>query len=188
MAQRTALAEIQANKRPNQELSPGRRRQLYGRFLAAQSLAEISAEEQLPKSTITTTLQKVINRSTARTKARSGRRKAYSSCNERRIVLLARRHPKWTYRCIRDETGRTLCNKTIYKMVDDHGIIHWRYKKRPHLSDHYARLRLQFAQDMRNIDWSRVIFSHECSVDKGKGKKQQWAFGYLSEKWSHERI
>ena len=72
MAQRTPLAESQAKRRPNQGLSPGPRRQRYGRFLAGQAAGEISTEEQLPKSTITTTLQKVTNRSTAQTKARLG--------------------------------------------------------------------------------------------------------------------
>lgn len=41
---------------------------------------------------------------------------------------------------------------------------------------------------MINHDWSNTLFSDECSVEKGKGKKVVWAFGYPSEKWTKERI
>lgn len=42
---------------------------------------------------------------------------------------------------------------------------------------------------MTSEDWRQnYIFSDECSVEKGAGKKRSWAFGYPSEKWEKDRI
>jgi hypothetical protein len=68
------------------------------------------------------------------------------------------------------------------------GIANWRSKKRPVLTASHARRRLQWAQQNRHTDWSRWLFSDECSVEKGKGKKRAWSFGYPAEKWSKARI
>ena len=32
------------------------------------------------------------------------------------------------------------------------------------------------------------MFSDECSVEKGKGKKRQWAFGTPAQKWDKDKI
>jgi hypothetical protein len=39
-----------------------------------------------------------------------------------------------------------------------------------------------------NTEWTTVIFSDECSVEKGVGKQNTWSFGYPREKWDHNKV
>jgi transposase len=73
-------------------------------------------------------------------------------------------------------------------LLKEHGILNWRAKRRPHLTQTEATLRLAFARAHRHTDWSRYLFSDECSVEKGRGKKALWAFGYWYQKWDHDKL
>lgn len=73
-------------------------------------------------------------------------------------------------------------------MAKRHEITKWRAKRRPKLTQVHANKRLAFANDpfWRDMKWgapnngqddfredvSRVKFSDECTVERGKGKKR----------------
>ena len=145
MLQRRVLADILVNRRPNQELSPGSKRQLYGRALAGETYAEIAAAEQLPKTTVTTALRRTSNRLSFDPAPRSGRPRITNERNERRVLYFARRDAKFTYKDLKRETGLDLSRSTFRRILERHGIINWRCKRRPNLTEGHARKRLQFA-------------------------------------------
>jgi len=49
-------------------------------------------------------------------------------------------------------------------------------------------MRLSFARAWINYDWSTVLFSDECSVEKGVHKERTWSFGYPLEKWHSDKV
>jgi hypothetical protein len=81
-----------------------------------------------------------------------------------------------------------LSTKVLRRILQDVGILNWRSKRRPNLTADYARLRLQFASQWINSDWSSTLFSDECSVKKGVGKERTWSFGYPREKWHYNKV
>ena len=80
--------------------------------------------------------------------------------------------PKITYKDLRRSTGLKFGNKLLRGILQDHGILNWRSKRRPALTEAIASIRLAFARAWITFDWSTVLFSDECSVEKGVGKEQ----------------
>jgi hypothetical protein len=66
--------------------------------------------------------------------------------------------------------------------------MHWIEKKRPRLIVYYVRLKLAWCIANRNTDWSDIILSDECSLEKGVSQKRQWSFGYPHQKWDKDKI
>jgi transposase len=56
------------------------------------------------------------------------------------------------------------------------------------LTKFHAKKRLKFAQETCNINWKQVIFSDECSVERGAGKDAVWVFRYPEEQWHPQMI
>jgi hypothetical protein len=99
-----------------------------------------------------------------------------------------RKNPKFTYKELQRETGLDFSRETFRSILRSIGIENWRSKRRPALTEEVARLRLQFAVANLDLDWTRVIFSDECSVEKGVGKQRTWSFGYPHEKWGYDKV
>ena len=51
-----------------------------------------------------------------------------------------------------------------------------RQRTRPLLTQEYANARLIWARQYRDIDWRRIIWSDECSIERGVGKQGIWTF------------
>ena len=59
------------------------------------------------------------------------------------------------------------------------------------LTKQHARKRLLFCRRYkrwRSKGWKKVIWSDDCSAERGKGKKQQWVFRTPRQKWDKEMI
>ena len=55
----------------------------------------------------------------------------------------------------------------------------------------HAQQRLAFAlahQHWGNTEWSQVIWSEECSLERGSGKDRKWVFRTPEQKWDHNMI
>lgn len=185
---RTPLAQIDANERPGYQLSETIRARIHGASRAGAGVTEIAEDESLPKSTVTNTLQKIRTRNTYANTLKAGRPAIQDDREDRKILRYARNNPKFTYEELKRETSCTLSSTTIRRILHKHGIINWRCKRRPALTQAIAILRLDFALQHLDDDWSLVLFSDEYSVEKGAGKQRQWAFGYPSEKWQRDKI
>ena len=183
--------EISNNIRRRPNLTPEQRGKIIGAREAGSTYAEITARYGVSKSIISYTINQAQNRNNGKSKLRSGRPCKLNTRTIRRIKHFINVFPRATYTEVKAGTGVTCSNKTIYRVLRHYGIIKWRAKKRPFLKPVHARARLLFARRYGHHDaawWRKVIFSDECSVERGKGKRQPWVFRTPQTKYRPECV
>jgi hypothetical protein len=81
-------------------------------------------------------------------------------------------------------------HSTLYREIRRRGLSHRRCKKQPLLMRAHALKRIKFCKEYWHHNWRHhpIKFSDECSVQKGAGHTQEWAFQYDNERWSHRMI
>ena len=190
--QRVILGQIDVNShRRNKELTPSDRGRSYGLFEAGLSISNIAARTGFAKSTIHDTYTKFPQRDKGLTLPRLGHPVAHSIQDERAIMRIIKRDPKITYSALQREAGLTLHRSTMRRIIKAHGYHNWRAKERPYLTEEQAKRRFEWAQEHRNWtldDWKKVIWSDECSVERGSGKQRVWCFRTAAQKWDKNMI
>ena len=188
---RVPLGSISSNLVDNKELKPYARGIIKGKTTAGQTPTQIAADLKLSRRTIRTTLARDTERDQGTTKPRSGRPKSFTLRDERTILRMARIDPKQTYRDLIEKSGVDCSRKTVYRILRDAGIINWLVKKRPLLRPQDVKARLRWAKkykDWTYNDWVKVIWSDECSVERGSGKRREWVFRTPAQKWDKNMI
>jgi hypothetical protein len=188
---RTPLRSISTNQTPRKELSPRTRGYIQGLTDSGATPTQISRELRIPKSTIQDTIIKAPSRPHGKSKPRSGRPIIYTDREARRIIRYVRENPRINYLQLRESLGTRISKKTIYRVLKSYGITNWRAKRRPELTEEHAKARLEWAKDHINWteeDWSKIIWSDECSVEKGAGNRPSWVFRSVGEKWDKDMI
>lgn len=146
---------------------------------------------EIPRSTIRYTCGKEKERLQQRSKPRLGQpRKITEDERDRMLEIVEFDDPfiKW-----RDLT-RTCENakeRAVRKLMSEMGYRKWRTKKRPHLTAAHAAARLQWARKYEQFtpqEWRRVVWSDECSIERGVGAQQRWVFMRPSEQLLHPEI
>jgi len=110
---------------------------------------------------------------------------------ERHILRFVRASPKATYKELQKGIDREISKSTYYRILKKYNITNWRAKKRPALTPAVAKLRLKWAKQhvmWTQEQWSKVIWSDECSVERGTGKDQVWCFRTPQQKWQKQMI
>ena len=191
MTPRRALQPLSLNRVAGTELSLEHKHVLYGRARAGESAGEIAIAEALPKSTVQKVLRQGTTTGSLALATRVGRPKIHNDRDDRKILRIIRINPKITYAGLRREAGLEFSRSTYYRILRANGITNWLSKKRPLLTKGHAMLRLAFARKWAHLtedEWLEFIFSDECSVKRGKGKKRQWSFGTPAQKWDADKI
>ena len=70
-------------------------------------------------------------------------------------------------------TGVNFSKATVYRILKEYGLTNWLAKKRPLLQEEDAAKRLAWAKERKDWpadEWSKVIWTDECSVERGTGK------------------
>ena len=176
---RRPLGEIDGNRRYGSELTPYLRGKIEGAYEGEATPTDISDRYVLPVSTITTTISRASTKVDGESQPRCGRPKVISEREERLILRLIRRFPKKTYDALRRENGIIASVRTIRRFLKTHGIKKWLVKKRPILTKEHVKQRLQWVRvrkDWSEEEWKTIIFSDECSVERGAGKQRDWVF------------
>jgi hypothetical protein len=104
-----------------------------------------------------------------------------------------KKDPFLTFQDIRMRTGINVSTTTFKNYLKKSGYGHWKAAKRPQLKEEHAALRLAWAEahkDWSYEEWSKIIWSDECSIEIGKGTKNFWVFrlNRIGEKWKKELI
>lgn len=94
----------------------------------------------------------------------------------------------WTYKSINSQLKQPLSRDLLRRIRQDAGLVNWRAKKRLALTQAHAKDRLAWCKTHVDTDWPKRLFSDECSVEKGRGKREAWAFGYPDKSCNVERI
>lgn len=189
--QHSPLAPIPGNIIYQKELSPHTRGKILGAHAFGVTPARISKAYRIPDQTIRDTISNAAQRPHGLSATRAGRPKSYSDRDERRIVRAARIMPKIQYAQLQKLVDNQFSTKTIQRILKDHNIMCWRAKRRPLLTEDQASVRLQWALahiHWEEEDWSRLLWSDECSVERGRGRSDLWRFRTPYQKWDKEMI
>jgi transposase len=188
---RRPLGLIDANISDRKELSPYIRGQVIAAKRFGHKPAEIATVLNLPDSTVRTTIIRESQRLNGKSKKGRGRRKSYTPRDERNLLRHIRLNPKDTYAAVRQATGLEISRTTIKKILKASGITNWRAKKRPALTEKHAQKRLAWCKarkDWTRDNWKNIMWSDECSAERGKGKCGVWVFRTPAQKWDKEMI
>jgi len=188
---RTPLASISGNRRRHGELSPYERGFIAGQVAAGASKTSIASSLSCHRNTIDYTLQKSTSRENGESLPRSGQPKSYTERDERSILRIIRTNPKITLKKLKEEVEGDFSRWTLARIFDKYNIKKWMAAKRLMLKKEHAKLRLQWAKDRIDWDedeWSVVIWSDECSVERGSGRQRQWVFRTPQQKWDSDMI
>ena len=134
---------------------------------------------------------KFTTRHNGESKPRSGRPQLLTDRDRRYIIKHARLNPRLTYSQLKSEAGLTCSRTTVYRALKEYGLTNWLAKKRPLLTPEVAKKRYDWCYQRREWtfeEWEKIIWSDECSIEKGSGKQRQWVFRFPKEKWNKEMI
>ena len=107
------------------------------------------------------------------------------------MLRCCRLHPKLTFNACRAFCDTKISNSHIKALCREANLSHWRAKKRPELLPHHAQARYDWSRVRAHWDaekWCEYIQSDECSVERGTGQQQVWAFGYPCDKQKPEMV
>lgn len=193
MPPRRPLRAVSGNIVKRKELTPFLRGKILGRHEVGESAYTISQALGIPRRTVRDTIDKKDIRSEGKSKERSGQPHKLTQRAIRRIFRVIKEEPFITYRQLRDKLDLDCSPSTILRALKDSKWGHWRAAKRPRLTQEHAKLRLEFAikyKDWGWEEWSKVIFSDECSIELGSGKRTRWVFRVRAygEKWRKDLV
>lgn len=186
-----ALKEISNNSnKPRKELSQALRIQITTALDWGHSVREICEKYSVSRSAVYYTKKRQLVRQNNASLPRSGRPKKLSDREERRLLRYIRLNPKATFKKISTDIQCPVGRTTIKSILKEYNIAHWVAKKRPNLTPEVAAKRLAWAKDHRwsHKQWEQVIWSDECSVERGSGKDRVWVFATPEQKWDKEYI
>ena len=187
----TPLSQTAQNRRKGAHLTAIERGLVLGAFSAGLTRAKIGAIAGLSWMTVDNTINQHLNRPQGDDLPRSGRPKALSPREERILIRYICRHPKWTYKTLLSELPFETNRQTVLRVLKVYGYTNWRAKKRQLLTEETARKRLIWCQKRANwtLDkWFKIIFSDECSVERGAGKKAEWAWRHTGQQFNQEMV
>jgi hypothetical protein len=167
-------------------MSPYLRGKVMGMAIHGVSPTEIALGMRLDRGTVSYTILQDDLRDEGKTLPKAPRRKSYTPYDERHLLRHVRLFPKDTYAQVIKACGLGCRKSTVKKILAKYGIANWRAKKRPLLTEEHAAKRLAWClahRDWNAEDWGMVVWSDECSVERGRGKRDEWVFRTLEQKW-----
>ena len=189
--ERTALGSISGNSRRGPDLSPFQRGQISGMKTNGATPTQISKRLKFPISTVRSTIGLEHLREDGASQRRSGRPLSYTPAEERRVLRHVRSNPKETYQQVIEACSLGCSKNTVKKILLKHGIKNWKCKRRPFLTPKNAAARLAWCKKHRHTtpeEWGTPMWSDECSVERGRGKRDEWAFRTPAQKWQPEMV
>ena len=177
--QRTSLGPIPSNHLLGEHLSPYWRGQICGQSSRGAKPSEIAERLELEYSAVYRTIQLDLACHEGESLPRAPRKKSYTEAEEWLLLRHVRLNPKHTYAEVKIACGLACSKSTIRKVSKEHGIINWKAKRRPFLTEKNAAARLAWCLERLHWaaeDWALVVWSDECSVERGRGKRDEWVF------------
>jgi transposase len=162
------------------ELTPqmrGRILQLHSLRYSCRAIAEL---HQLPKSTVHYTIRKERERNEKQESLpRPGAPRVILEEQRDRIYDTVTMNPAITYEALQYQEAPEASVRTIRKLLHDMNIRKWACLKRLALTADHAQQRLIWANQYFHftyLNWRRIRWGDECSIQLGKGLKFGWVF------------
>jgi len=153
-------------------------------------LKEIAANYSLNYGTVKYTWQHREERPQGVSKER-GRPRKTSPVTEARIYRAARTDPDQTLEQLRRMQAPQIGRTTLKARLKDLGIKKWPKRLKPFLEARDKAKRLPWAlehEGWTREQWDKVIWSDECSVELGSGRRREWVFRHFGEEWLPQMI
>jgi transposase len=197
--QRRFGQELNQNARRGPNITVSQREQIIGMLRGGYTTAEVANAYGRTDRAIRDLRKKYTQTGSVQDKPRSGRPPMLSTQQKKILYRKARSKPKIEYSKLCkdgifvDTEGtptKAPSRTTLYRLLKGRGLTNHRCKKRPKFNCGHAAKRLKFAKQYRHFAWGwrTLKFSDECSVEKGAGQNQQWAFRFPWEKWKPDMI
>ncbi len=149
------------------------------------SLDELSAHVKLSVRQIRNIIKTYrINGKIGR-KIGSGRKKAISKGQAIQIKNDLRNNPFKSLRSIKSQRQIKASTKTISRYLKKTGYSYKKASKIPKLNDSHKKVRFEWAKNHEDFDWSKVVFSDECSFYLGD---QTWGWSKKGERINQESM
>jgi transposase len=183
-------SQCTSSRRPLSELSTNARAVIISKIEQGVSQRKLAAEFQVSKSCIFNTFQRWKTYNQVESRTRSGRPSIIDDRTKRKIVRTAKSDPKSPYKEFLNNIHHSASKRTITRVLKEEGISKKRAKVRPALKESHALQRLKFAREYASFEWETtpVIFSDECSLERGTGKNNAWVFRTPDQKWDKEMV
>jgi len=191
MPARKPLAVIPINRTYNTKLSLYTRGQIIAQAKLGRPYAKIAKDLKTPIQTVATTIRRAPLRLDSISQPRPGAPSKTDARTRRRILYIVKKDPRASYAKIREETDVTLSNSTIYRILQSFHMEHWIAKKRPILSEDHTKERLIWCENRKSWtseDWAKVIFTDECSFERGSGKRPTWIWCYKGHRLDRNKV
>lgn len=166
---------------PGSELSPQTRARLCELGSIGWSARRIHAKHpEIPISTIRTTLRRESQRVNNTSKKRSGRPRSLTEEQRDYIYdIVTNKDPHIKMRDLLHEVDDVAKKRSVQRLLREMNLRKWIQKKRPFITPEHAAARLDWAirhQAYTLVDWKKVLWSDECTVERGVGVKPTWTF------------
>ena len=161
------------------ELSASERNQILGARDSGLSIGKVAAQFGRPKSTVQYTIEHRHDRVDGISQPRSGRPRRLSAGDKRLLKFAFQRNPQISYAQLIAENCPGVRKTQVYRFVKTLYIHKWKALERILLNQEDADRRYSWALEHSNWrapEWRRVVWSDECSVEKGAGARQEWVF------------
>jgi transposase len=189
--QRSVLGTISGNRAFNYQLSPYQRGRILGLTEGGIKSSNIQNLLDVSRGAVESTLKREHLRNEGNTQARSGRPREYTDTTERKILRHVRLHPKDTYTQLILACELSIKKTTIKTILTRHGITNWRARRRPFLTEKNTVKRLAWClkhQGLTEEEWGMYMWSDECSVERGRGKRDEWVFRTANQAWDRDMV
>ena len=134
---------------------------------------------EIPYSTIASTCQKERERLNNVSKPRCGAPRVITEEERDSLLETVLLTPELLYEALRAQECPNASIRAMKQLLQEMNIRKWIRLQRPALSVAHAGLRLTWAQRYRHfryLNWRRLRWSDECSIQLGKGEKLNWVF------------
>ena len=160
-----------------------------GRILEARDLgkshSEIGAQLHIPRTTVTSFLQRFDSCGSEENLPHSGCPCKTSAALDQYIIRTSLEHTDITNDALRDITDLGVSTSTIRRRLREDRIRKWRAVKRALLTDEHPKKRLEWAtqhQSLTREDWKKIFWSDECAVKKDSDNQTMWVFRHSNKR------
>ena len=157
------------------------------------SHAQIGAQLNIPRTTITSFINRTRGRGSIKNLPRPGRPRILSDADVRYLVRNAESETRVPFKELQNLVNIDASVQTMRRRLREEGIRKWRAVKRPLLTKKHAKERLAWAKahQHRTVDdWKCVIWSDESAMQKDSNATRVWTFRHQNkrEKYAPQNI
>ena len=188
---RTPLSSISGNHARHHQYTLYQKGLICGAIDGGLTPSRIEKQYRVPKSSVRYVLSTHKSQRTKVSNPRSDRPKMLTIREQRHIIRIARRDPRITYKNFKIQAEIDCFTDIIYRLLKEENIINWICKKKFLLTSELVGKRYAWALKYENWkweNWAQVIWSDEYFVERDTGKRRQWVFRTLDQKWNFKMM